>query len=184
MIWLLLLSSIVINQTQRRCISLLMLLFLWCFSMRGKIILLNPRWGYYDVSISKWYHWICVEGMILDRFQNNTSRIYVFIWWHTNTNGLRAVYLLVSVNRKRRYDIGSIPKQYHPNMCFSSMTCAYKWMIYEVPYQIDSVLILRISFIYNFLWITHRSFELLTDHLPCYSHNYIGNTQRRNKYND
>ena len=125
------------------------------------------------------YHWIWFkcECITTDRLQNNTVESALRV--------LRCIdFEMIPLNLCWRYDIGSIPKQYHPNMCFSSMTCAYKWMIYEVPYQIDSVLILRISFIYNFLWITHRSFELLTDHLPCYSHNYIGNTQRRNKYND
>lgn len=151
-----------------------------------KIIPSNLYLGYNDGSIIKQYHRIDVEGITTDQLQNNTSRIYVFIYMMTHKyEWIASCFICWWMWFEKE---GIISDQYQNNTIwirvFSPMTYAYKWMRYEVPYQIDSVLILRIPSIYNFLWITHRSFELLTDHPPCYSHNYIGNTQRRNKYND
>jgi hypothetical protein len=49
-----------------------------------KIIPSNLYLGYNDGSIIKQYHRIDVEGITTDQLQNNTSRIYVFIYLMTH----------------------------------------------------------------------------------------------------
>jgi hypothetical protein len=81
-----------------------------------KIIPSNLYWGYYNGSMIKQYHRIDVEGITTDQLQNNTCWVYVFIWWHINTNGLRTVLFVDEYDSKKKVlyqiDIKTIPSEY------------------------------------------------------------------------
>jgi hypothetical protein len=119
-----------------------------------KIIPLNLCWEYFDGSFTKQYQWIGVEGITMNRSQNNTS-------WHMNANRLRVVLSVNIRDSKKEYYIGSIPKQYPPNQFLYSMTCAHIGR--DMRYYFRLIL-----FWYPVYYPSTIIFGLLTDH-PGYS---------------
>ena len=114
----------------------------------------------------------------MDRLQNNSTKSMLKVLQRIN-------YKTIPLESMYSYDDTQIRMDcklfYFLNECDSKKKVlywidskailseyAYKWMRYEVPYQIDSVLVLLVPSICSFLWVTHRSLGLLTDHLPCY----------------